>query len=98
MLIYSEERMREILEISRTSSYRFIKESKGKGYIAVVNNQSTRKEEFYLSPLYVLNGQGISVELYLHFAGIKEIEEALTDNDKEVIKSHLGKAVLMKND
>lgn len=86
----SPNRMQEILGVSSTTHYRFIKECASKGYIAETTNNVTDKTEYYMSPIYALNGVGISVELYLHFRGVDEIENALTLLDKSKIRKYLG--------
>ena len=45
---------------------------------------------YYMNPVYALNGEGVSVELYLIFEGVKSFESKLSKKDKELINHYLG--------
>ena len=77
------------LKISKASYYRFIKECMDKGYI---RKSSIRGggASYYMNPVYALNGEGVSVELYLIFEGVKSFESKLSKKDKELINHYLG--------
>jgi len=79
----SNKHLTGILGISRTSFYRFMKECKYNSYIVIKNGN------YYISPIYAMNGQGVSVELYLCFKGVEELEDALTDSEREKIRAYL---------
>lgn len=92
----SAKRVQEILEISDSTFYRFMKECNEKGFIAECKNKCINEAAFIVSPIYALNGQGISVELYQYFRGIPEIEAALSEKDKRMIKIYLDIDIEMK--
>jgi len=74
----------EIFKSSKSSVYNFLSECEEDGYI--------RKwgDAYYMSPLYVMNGAGVSVELYLIFRDVEEFIENLTKRDKAVINAYLN--------
>ena len=79
----------EQLKISKASYYRFIKECMEKGYI---RKSSIRggSASYYMNPVFALNGEGVSVELYLIFEGVKSFESKLSKKDKQLISHYLG--------
>ena len=79
------------LKTSDRTVFRFLHESRVGGYLIesrIVGIQSG----FYMNPLYVLNGNGISVELYLLFEFDKAFQKALTKNDRIKINEYIGLA------
>lgn len=80
----TKKRMQDILDISSRSLRRFLKECSNKGYIRASDG------EYYMSPLYALNGWGVSVELFLKFRDVEEINKAMTDKDKTKVNIFLG--------
>lgn len=75
----------KILHTSEASFYRFMNNCHEMGYI-----REGAMGDFYVSPLYALNGTGFSVELYLIFRDVKEFNDALTKKDKAMISAYLG--------
>lgn len=83
----THENLQLILDISRAQLYRFLKECHHLGVMRYT------KDAFYMSPVYVLNGQGVSVELYLIFEGDKIFEKHLTKTDKRKIRQYLKASI-----
>jgi len=77
--------LKEVLEISDRSLHSFLKNCFDGGYI-----RQGSKGDFYLSPVYVMNGSWVTVELYLIFRDVKEFNESLTDKEKAIIYTYLG--------
>jgi len=77
--------MVKILSISKRSLYRFLKECFEKGYIRIGAHG-----DYYMSPLYVMNGAWIKVELYLIFRDVKEFNTSLSNKEKAIISAYLG--------
>ena len=85
----SNEYLMEMLDISKASFYRFIKEALDHGYM----RKSSIKggvSSYYINPIFALNGEGVSAELYLIFEGVESFESSLSKRDKEIIKNYLG--------
>lgn len=81
----NREDLKEILEISDRSLQSFLKICETNGYI-----RQGAKGDFYLSPLYVMNGSWIRVELYLIFRDVREFNDSLSTKEKAVISAYLG--------
>lgn len=77
--------LKEILGISARSLHSFLKTCDDKGYI-----RYSKLGDIYLSPLYVMNGSWISVELFLIFRNVEEFNKSLSDKEKMVISIYLG--------
>ena len=83
------EQSNKMLDISKASFYRFIKESLDHGYM----RKSSIKggvSSYYINPIFALNGEGVSAELYLIFEGVESFESSLSKRDEEIIKNYLG--------
>ena len=67
-----------------------------KGY---VRKSSIRggSASYYMNPVYALNGEGVSVELYLIFEGVESFESKLSKKDKKLINHYLGIQIEDKN-
>jgi hypothetical protein len=81
----SKDDLKEILGISDRSLFSFLKNCENKGYLRYGSHG-----DIYLSPLYVMNGSWISVELYLVFRDVKELNDSLSKKEKAVISAYLG--------
>lgn len=79
----------EELGISRTSTFRFLKES-GNRHVIVNCRIRNYDKGFYINPLYALNGKGMSVELYLLFEHDPILQKALTQKDRNMIDEYLS--------
>ena len=80
--------MKELLDVSRTTIFRFLSESKDKGIIKKVKTEEG--EVYYVNPVYCCNGNGVSPELYLIFEGDALLEQHLSMSDKRIIAEYLG--------
>ena len=79
----------EVLDVSTSSTFRFLRESHEKHIIVNCRIRDIDKG-FYINPLYALNGSGISVELYLLFDHDPKLEKELKDKDKRRINEYLA--------
>lgn len=83
--------LENVLNMSQSSIYRFLRRNLDRGYIAQVDVGTGKKQrtEYYLSPKYVMNGGWISPELALKFADSKDFVDFLTKSDKRKIRSYI---------
>ena len=76
----TNQQMKDVLSVSRTTLFRFLSESKEKNIIKKVKKDEG--EVFYVNPVYCCNGNGVTPELYLVFEGDPLLEDQMTMNDK----------------
>ena len=74
--------------VSRSTLQRFLKESYEKGYMRK-SSILYGAVAYYMNPAYVLNGDGVTVELYLIFEGEKVFESLLSQTEKDKIFNYL---------
>ena len=77
------------LGISRTSTFRFLKESHRLHYLTNYQCRGIHKG-YYVNPLYAMNGKGVTVEIYLMFNHDPKLQKRLTKRDKNKINEYLA--------
>lgn len=78
-----------VLEVSTSSTFRFLRESHEKNIIVNCRIRDIDKG-FYINPIYALNGSGMSVELYLLFDHDPKLQKAITPKDRKRINEYLA--------
>ncbi|MBC8486553.1 MAG: hypothetical protein H8D45_10990 [Bacteroidetes bacterium] len=78
----------EELGIGRTATSQFINESIRRGYIArstIYQNENN----YYVNPVYTLNGKGASPFLYTMFGKEPQFRKSLSERDHQIIRKYV---------
>jgi len=84
---FTRKMIEELANVSQKTVVEFVKECKNKKILVEVQKEY-RKSEFYLNPVYCLNGQYITCELYLMFQG-SEIDKYVSEPMKLKLEHYL---------